>query len=433
MIGFKRYCGPSYSPCGRSRGKVHGLRPRIEQVETRTLRAALSSAMVDLAAASGLSPVGVAADVQSTEIPAPGATIGGHSFDRSAIAAPSSVLVADLNGDGTPDLLSADAAGGLLYHQGVTGHSGTFDPPVTIDLRSPPTAILSGLRSTFSRVVSRPSRGIPAFPGTKGTGIEIPRTIPVAHPGPDIEALLALGRGEEEDFALLGDPTELELIGGGGQPMGTRPYLVIRNSGGDLQPSAPETEGVDPEGLISEDLLSPEETIPDSGEHPAPPCPPGQLVVLQESSLPMVMTALPISISGPGEGSGAGLSPTEEGDRAAPSPSMLEPWERLLMGLDLALEDLDREVADSGGDLTGRRNRAGRPDPESIDRLDPLRPIKADPGRTASDREEGDTGERDGQASRSAPAAASPAMATLAVGVWIVRRRLHRRVRQEGL
>src|SRR5262249_20605955 len=42
-------------------------------------------------------------------------------------------LVADVDGDGTDDVLVADAGGDVLYRQGIPGRPGTFDPPVTIN------------------------------------------------------------------------------------------------------------------------------------------------------------------------------------------------------------------------------------------------------------------------------------------------------------
>ena len=42
-------------------------------------------------------------------------------------------LVADVNGDGTDDVLVVDGAGNILYRQGVPGQPGTFEPPVTIN------------------------------------------------------------------------------------------------------------------------------------------------------------------------------------------------------------------------------------------------------------------------------------------------------------
>ena len=38
-------------------------------------------------------------------------------------------LVADVNGDGTDDVLVVDGAGNILYRQGIPGQPGTFEPP----------------------------------------------------------------------------------------------------------------------------------------------------------------------------------------------------------------------------------------------------------------------------------------------------------------
>jgi hypothetical protein len=45
--------------------------------------------------------------------------------------------VADVNGDGTDDLLVVDGAGDILYRQGIPGHPGTFEPPVTVNPKNP--------------------------------------------------------------------------------------------------------------------------------------------------------------------------------------------------------------------------------------------------------------------------------------------------------
>jgi hypothetical protein len=42
-------------------------------------------------------------------------------------------LVADVNGDGTDDVLVVDGSGNILYRQGVPGQPGTFEPPVTVN------------------------------------------------------------------------------------------------------------------------------------------------------------------------------------------------------------------------------------------------------------------------------------------------------------
>ncbi len=46
-------------------------------------------------------------------------------------------LVADVNGDGTNDVLVVDGAGDILYRQGIPGQPGTFEPPVTVNPGNP--------------------------------------------------------------------------------------------------------------------------------------------------------------------------------------------------------------------------------------------------------------------------------------------------------
>jgi len=46
-------------------------------------------------------------------------------------------LVADLNGDGTADVLVINGAGDILYRQGVPGQPGSFEPPVTVNPGNP--------------------------------------------------------------------------------------------------------------------------------------------------------------------------------------------------------------------------------------------------------------------------------------------------------
>ena len=42
-------------------------------------------------------------------------------------------LVADVNGDGTDDVLVVDGSGDILYRQGIPGRPGAFEPPVTVN------------------------------------------------------------------------------------------------------------------------------------------------------------------------------------------------------------------------------------------------------------------------------------------------------------
>ena len=46
-------------------------------------------------------------------------------------------LVADVNGDGTDDVLVVDGHGNILYRQGIPGQPGSFEPPVTINPNNP--------------------------------------------------------------------------------------------------------------------------------------------------------------------------------------------------------------------------------------------------------------------------------------------------------
>jgi hypothetical protein len=50
---------------------------------------------------------------------------------KQATASHPAPVVADVNGDGTPDVLVLAANGDILYRQSVPGQPGTFDPPVT--------------------------------------------------------------------------------------------------------------------------------------------------------------------------------------------------------------------------------------------------------------------------------------------------------------
>ena len=46
-------------------------------------------------------------------------------------------LVADVNGDGTDDVLVVDGGGNILYRQGIPGEPGTFEPPIIVNPGAP--------------------------------------------------------------------------------------------------------------------------------------------------------------------------------------------------------------------------------------------------------------------------------------------------------
>jgi hypothetical protein len=56
---------------------------------------------------------------------------------KVAVSAHSSPVVADVNGDGVPDVMVLNSAGEILYRQGVPGQPGTFEPPVAINPGAP--------------------------------------------------------------------------------------------------------------------------------------------------------------------------------------------------------------------------------------------------------------------------------------------------------
>ena len=59
-----------------------------------------------------------------------GTFVGAGSFATTPIATP---VVADVNGDGTDDVLVVDGAGEILYRQGIPGQPGSFEPPITVN------------------------------------------------------------------------------------------------------------------------------------------------------------------------------------------------------------------------------------------------------------------------------------------------------------
>ena len=86
-------------------------------------------------------------------------------------------LVADVNGDGTDDVLVVDGAGDILYRQGIPGQPGTFEPPVTVNpplqtARIPtPRATSPGCPNTLRRPAPRQRRR----PGRRRLALRLPR------------------------------------------------------------------------------------------------------------------------------------------------------------------------------------------------------------------------------------------------------------------
>ena len=79
-------------------------------------------------------------------------------------------LVADVNGDGTDDVLVVDGAGNILYRQGIPGQPGTFEPPVTVNPEYPSRDI-AWLPEHRSRPRARQRRR----PGQRHLVLRLPR------------------------------------------------------------------------------------------------------------------------------------------------------------------------------------------------------------------------------------------------------------------
>ncbi len=68
-----------------------------------------------------------------------GALADAGQFATTPFATP---LVADVNGDGTDDVLVVDGKGDILYRQGIPGQPGNFEPPVTVHPVDPSTGVV---------------------------------------------------------------------------------------------------------------------------------------------------------------------------------------------------------------------------------------------------------------------------------------------------
>jgi len=80
-----------------------------------------------------------------------GTFVGPSQFATTPRATP---LVADVNRDGTDDVLVVDGSGNILYRQGIPGHPGTFQPPVTINLGCPSRDIAWVPNTTFGPLLA---------------------------------------------------------------------------------------------------------------------------------------------------------------------------------------------------------------------------------------------------------------------------------------
>jgi hypothetical protein len=210
---------------------------------------------------------------------------------------------------------------------------------------------------------------------------------------------LVVGNSGDGSLALFeGGPEGLSLASVESEPNLPEPTALAFSAlpGGTVQFYAA-TAGRESAELVALSLSIPSETVTSlSGSVPASTT--VQLVALQETSLPLVATVLTLTLAVSGEepgavpaesealgvvatvagaGTSAGQGPistargvsattgeTEGSDEAGPPTAAvlaaLAAWERFVLGLDAALEELDRE--DAGG-ITGPSEPADRPQP----------------------------------------------------------------------
>jgi hypothetical protein len=298
----------------------------------------------------------------------------------------------------------------------VTSFVGNFNGQpdlVTVNAGSNDLTLIAGFEGSSPVVSTIASGGVDpttAFDFSTGNGFE---DLVVGNRG---DGALALFEGGPEGLSLASVETEPNL------PDPTA-LAFSALTGGTVQFYAA-TAGRESAALVALSLSIPVETVT-ALISSAPSSISVQLVALHETSLPLVATVLTLTIPVTGEESGAvpaesealgvvatvagsgisagqgpvssarGLGPTtdptdgsnEPGPPATAMPSALTPWERFVLGLDAALEELDREGA---GGVLSPSEPVDRPAPppgpsvpaqgrESGARSVPERPACADP------------------------------------------------------
>jgi hypothetical protein len=301
-------------------------------------------------------------------------------------------IIGDFNGDGTDDMLEFAATGSILYRQGVPGQAGAFEPSVA-------------LNPVFS------SRAIPPRRATNGPIMVLqavgPAGITIRPNAPAQTTVFDWTQSNGVEDALVGNRGDWAQALFEGYTVGLRPISVEEDPcpphptglpssvlTGSALPfdAAAERQAVE---FVAVSLSSQDDTATSrmgaSSSSPAPP----QLVALRESSLPLAATALTLTAPVSGEDPGPeaaqreavattlavhiGLSTgqavpstarrggwpageTEGSDEPAvgAQPAVVAPWQRFVMGLDNALEELDR---DNAGGMIGPAWSGDRTEP----------------------------------------------------------------------
>ncbi len=310
------------------------------------------------------------------------------------ISAPhGTTLVADVNGDGAPDVIEFDGAGNLVYHAGIPGQPGEFEAPVTINPASTSRGIGSSLKA--NRLTQ-----IPKLVGAQPFAIA--NSSSSVDPATDSD----LSEGDGAGVAIVNDIQDNAVALFDVSPQRPSPIsvesdppdpiaLAISVVTGGAVPFFPANAWREAAELAALRLSNQDATVTDSlGASSSAPAS-GQLVALNETSLPMAATVLTLTIEESGKEPGPttaeteapGLIATPAGQRipseqhtvaaarvtrsasgptegpdepGAGATAGLTPWERLVLGLDQALEELDRE---GGAGTSGPTKPHNRTDP----------------------------------------------------------------------